>query len=81
MRQTRAKYHVCKMVLRRDAEIRCDKMGEAIVNNDNKNFWKQPKSVLPRKATYPAKVDDADGQAEIADLVADKFHNLYNSVS
>ncbi len=56
-------------------------MAEAVVNNDNKSFWKQPNSFLPRKATYPAKVDDADGQAEIADLFADKFHNLYNSVS
>ncbi len=69
------------MVLKRDAEIRCDKMAEAIVNNDNKSFWIQPKSFLPRKATYPAKVNDADCQAEIADLFADKFHNLYNSVS
>ncbi len=36
MRQIRAKYHhVCKMVIKRDADIRCDKMAEAIVNNDN----------------------------------------------
>ncbi len=29
--KTRAKYHnVCKMVLKMDAEIRCDKMAEAI---------------------------------------------------
>ncbi len=41
MRETRAKYHyVCKMVLKRNAEIRCDKMAEAIVNNVNKSFWK-----------------------------------------
>ncbi len=48
-------HHVCKMVLKRDAEIRCHKMAEAIVNNDNTSFWKQPKSCLPRKATYPEK--------------------------
>ncbi len=33
------------------------------------------------QATYPAKVDYAGGQAEIADHFADQFHNLYNSVS
>ncbi len=44
MRQT----HVCKMVLKRDAGIRCDKMAETIVNNDKKSFWKQHKSFLPR---------------------------------
>ncbi len=80
LKQTRTKYHhVCKMVLKQDAEIRCDKMAEAIVNNDNKSFRKLLKSCLPKKATYPT--DDADSQAEIADLFADKFHNLYNSVS
>ncbi len=40
-----------------------------------------PSIFLPRKASYPTKVDDADGQAEITDLFANKFHNLYNSVS
>ncbi len=40
-----------------------------------------PSFFLPTEVTYPANVDDADGQAEIADLFADKFHNLYNSVS
>ncbi len=52
-------------------------------NNHNKSFWTQPKSFffLPKKAIYPGKVDDVDGHAEIADLFADKFHNLYNSVS
>ncbi len=45
MRQIRANYHhVIKMVIKRDADIRCDKMAEAIVNNDNKSFWKQPKA-------------------------------------
>ncbi len=29
-RKTRAKYHVCKIVLKMDAEIRCDMMAEAI---------------------------------------------------
>ncbi len=54
LRQTRAKYHhACKMVLKRDAEIRCDKkMAEAFVNNDNKSFWKQSKSGVFTKESY-----------------------------
>ncbi len=55
-------------------------MAEAIVNY-YKNFWKQPKSFLPMKATYPARVYNADGQAEITDLFAGTFHNLHDSVS
>ncbi len=50
------------MVLKRDAEIRCDKMAEDIVNNDNKSFWKHPKC---NKATYPAKIDDVDGRLRL----------------
>ncbi len=47
IRQTRTKYHlVCKMGLKRDAEIRCDKMAECTINNDNKSFWKQPKLLI-----------------------------------
>ncbi len=61
--------------------IKCDNMAEAIVSNDNKSFMKQPKTCLPTKATYLAKVGEADGQAEIDDFFANKFLNLYNSVS
>ncbi len=55
-------------------------MAEAIVNY-YKSFWKQQKSFLPKKATYPARVYNADGQTEITDLFAGTFHNLHDSVS
>ncbi len=36
----RAKYHhICRMLLKQDVEIRCDKMAGAIVNNDNKTLF------------------------------------------
>ncbi len=55
-------------------------MAEAIVNY-YKSFWKQPKSFLPKIASYPASVYNANGQAEINDLFAGTFHNLHDSVS
>ncbi len=72
--KARAKYHhVCKMVLKMDAEIRCDMMAEAILKNDNQDFWKQSKHFQPRKASYSIKVDDAESNKEICDLFANKF--------
>ncbi len=81
-RKTRDKYHhVCKMVLKMDAEIRCDMMAEAILKNDNQDIWKQSKHFQPKKASYPTKVDDAESNKEICDLFGDMFFNVYNSVS
>jgi hypothetical protein len=67
------------MVLKSDAEIRCDKMAEALVNTDIKGFWKI--SFKPKKTSYPSRVDNVEGKVEITNLFADKVFNLYNSVS
>ncbi len=56
-----------------DAEIRCDKMAEAILKNDNHCFEKQSKHFQPTKASCPTKVDDAESNESISDLFADKF--------
>ena len=80
--QNRAKYHhICKMVLKCDVQIRCDKMAKALVDNDTKGFLKMPKTFRPKKASYPLRVDNAEGSEEITELFADKVFNLYNSVS
>ena len=81
-RRTRAKYHLAyKMAIKKDAEIRCNKMAQALSAKDNSSFWKQVKSFRQNKSSFPVKVDYAEGEEEISDLFADKFYNLYNSVS
>ncbi len=73
--KTRAKYHhVCKMVLKMDEDVRCDKMVEAIKKMITKHFHH-------KKASYATKVDDAESKEDICDLFMEMFFNLYNPVS
>ncbi len=81
--KTRAQYHrVCKIVLRKDAEIRCDTMADAIISNPSGNsLYQQANVFCHKKMYYPNKVDNAQGQSEISNFFAEKYQNLYNSVS
>ncbi len=81
--KTRAQYHrVCKMVLRKVAEIRCDQMAEAIINNPSgKSLYQQANVFHQKKTYYPNRVDNAPGESEISNLFADKCQHLYNCVS
>ncbi len=78
-RKTRSEYHkVCKMVMRREGEIKSDKMAEAFINKHTDAFWREARKIQPKKVYCPNKVDDATGVKEITDMFADK---LYNCVS
>ena len=66
--KTRAQYHrACLMVLRKEAEIRCDKMAEAILSKSTNNMWKQAITFRKRKTFYPNTVDGAQGDSYITD--------------
>ncbi len=70
------------MVLRKDAEIRCDKMAEPIIRNPSGKSLYQQANVFRHKETYyPNRVDNAQGESEISNLFANNFQNLYNCVS
>ncbi len=70
------------MVLKMDAEIRYDKMTEAIfINPSERKLHQQAKIISHKKATFPKKVDEPIGKDDIANLFKDQFCNLYNSVS
>ncbi len=68
------------MVMRREGEIKSDKMAEAFVNKHTDSFWREARKIHPKKVYYLNKVDDATGVKEITDLFADKFDKLYNCV-
>ncbi len=71
--KTKAKYHhVCKMLLKMDAQMKCDKMAE-VIKKKYPGFRKQSKHFQSRRAT---KVDDADSMEEICDLFVDKFFKI-----
>ncbi len=70
------------MVLKMDAEIRCDKMTEAIlINHFGKTLHQQTKIFSHEKATFPKMVNEAIGKDDISNMFKNKFGNFYNSVS
>ncbi len=66
--------------MRREGEIKSDKMAEAFLNKHIDSFWREASKILPKKVYYPNKVDDTTGVKEITDMFADKFDKLYNCV-
>ncbi len=78
----RSEYHkVYKMVMRREREIKSDKIAEAFLNKHTDSFGREARKIHPKKVYYPNKVDDASRVKEIIDMFADKFDKLYNCVS
>ena len=74
--KSRSEYHkVCKQVMKREGEInrKSDKMAEALSNENVVSFWSEVR--------HCPIIDDAVGDTAIADVFADKFHELYNWVS
>ena len=81
-KSTRSKYHSAyKMVQKKEAEIRCDKMAEAIAAKSTAKMYRYARSFKRKKTSCPGKVDNIFGEENIANHFASKFCELYNSVS
>ena len=80
-RSTRAQYHRDIRRLKADEErIRNQFLAEHIRSKNQKEFWRDVKKVKGHRKSIPNKIDDAKGDQNIADLFANKFYKLYNSV-
>ena len=64
---------------RKERQTRMEKMAEAISVNRTRDFFKEVKKLDP-KDNRPSSVDGHVELKEIADLFADKYDLLYNSV-
>ena len=81
-RTTRARYHLeIRKVKASENAIRNQSLAEKIVNNDTKNLWSEIKQLKRNTKCNPRKIDDVSGDQAIADLFANNFSKLYNSVS
>ena len=81
-KKTRSEYHkICKMVMKREGEIKSNKMAEALSAGNGLSFWKEVKRACSKKVFYPGMVDDVVGEQDIAAVFAEKFDTLYNCVS
>ena len=80
-RATRSQYHkVCKIIMKCEGQIRSDKFAESLAQGNIGDFWSDVRKYRSRKSTLPGTVDGVTGRAEVADLFANKFEQLYNSV-
>ena len=81
-KRTRAKYHYTLRTVEKNKENICSqKLAEALSGNRNRDFWKEVKKIKQTKSTIPKSVDNVSNPQDISNLFADKYNELYNSVS
>ena len=76
----RTLYHLKVKQLKRDSDQnRFSKMAEAISNNDSRNLWSELKR-LGKASAQANCIDECTGNQSIAELFANKYKTVYNSV-
>ena len=81
MRQTRLKYHhAIRDIYRQSDLVRQERFAETMLNNNNRDFWKEVKKIRNRHIKLPNVVDNHSGDADIANCFGEKYKDLYNSV-
>ena len=80
--KTRAQYHYSlRFVHKNNKHIIANRMASNLMSNNNCNFWKDVKKVKGSKSMLPCTVDDISGNTNISNMFANKYKELYNSVS
>ena len=81
MRCTRAAYHrAIKKVKANELDIRKEKLAECIADNQSRDFWKEIHKIGHVGKNSTVAVDGISDSALVANMFADKYQNLYNSV-
>ena len=79
---TRARYHLAnKSALELQTQIRNEKMGEAISNNNDRNLWEEVKKINKCNKLLPDTIDNVNGSNNIAEIFFDKNNDLFNCVN
>ena len=82
MKKSKAEYkQAAKSVLRRQNQVASRKMGEALADSKSRDFCSEVRRHSSKRLSTPDRVDEAQGSQAICDLFADKYSELYNSVS
>jgi len=62
-----------------ELDLRRDRMAEAIAESNDRNLWREVKKMAPHKGNPPA-IDDETEDEAIAQIFANKYEALFNSV-
>ena len=80
-RKSKRDYHyACRSIRKHEKQLRKARMFENIIQNNQRNFWDEMKKINPCKRNNPPHIDGYTEPEAIAQLFADKYENLYNSV-
>ncbi len=80
-RHTKRDYHYAvRYINRHENELRKQKMMECLMNNNQRDFWRESRKFHNCGKMTATCVDNADSNEEIADVFATKYRDLYNSV-
>ena len=81
MRRTRHQYHYAVRSARKhDTENRKLRLAEASCANNSKDMWGELKRMNPKGKYLSNVVDGINNDADIANMFADKYRSLYQSV-
>ena len=81
MRRTRAAYHYAIRRVKKDEDsIIRERVADAFLNDDNRNFWSEIKRIRRNKGGVSNSVDGLTDDRDIAQLFAAKYRDLYTSV-
>jgi Reverse transcriptase (RNA-dependent DNA polymerase) len=82
MRRTRAAYHYSiRHVNKEEYKIRKERIASNLLSNNNRDFWSEIKRMRGQGSSHSNIVDDCNNPGDIATLFADRFQDLYSSVS
>ena len=80
-RRTRAQYHYAIRMVKKDyIQLRNNRMGEAVANNNDRVLWNEVKKISSTNNKLPNAMDGCTNIDEISNIFASKYENLYNTV-
>ena len=82
MRSTRAAYHRAVRHIKKNQEDKInEKFAHALMDNNNRDFWKEVKHIRSNHSTSVKFVDGMCDSCDIAGIFATKYQDLYSCVS
>ena len=82
MCQTRAQYHYAIRRVKKEANLlKNEKLAENMCNKNIKEYWKEIKRIKGKGKSCSASIDNYSNDEDIANVFAEKYECLFNSVS
>ncbi len=80
-RSSRAKYHqAIRTAMREESTLVRQKIAECMLNNRDRDFWKEIKRIRGSYNNVPTTIDDCSDRDSIVNLFASSYKHLYSSV-